>query len=301
MTDGASSAAVALDDMLSKVDDLPMLPQVLVRIMQLNPEAEDYFETFENLVKDDPPFAVKVITVANSAAFAPVNPIVTIHNALTRLGSVTVRNLVASLAVQRVFMPTKENEIRLWEHSIKVAVASQAIARLLPDLRIDDGLAYLAGLLHDIGRFVMFEHAPENLLMVDESHWSSPSQLLKSDLEVFKYTHSELGFRACEKWGLPDGLSMVVRYHHKSIKKVFSPGSMGALIFCVQVADLISVFLLENKDFQSLGSEERKELIETRCLAGEIQKSLLSSDELNEILESLYIESEQMVHGMGFF
>lgn len=297
MADVSSSA---LEEMLSKVDDLPMLPQVLVRIMQLDPDAGDYFETFEDLVKDDPPFAVKVIAVANSAAFAPVNPIVTIHNALARLGSITVRNLVASLAVQRVFMPTKDNEIRLWEHSIKVALTAQAIARLLPDLKIDEGLVYLAGLLHDIGRFVMFEHAPENLLAVDESHWSSPSQLLKSDLEVFKYTHSELGFKACEKWGLPDDLSLVVRYHHKSINKDFSPSSMGALIFCVQVADLLSVFLLENKDFKSLEDEERKQLIETHCLVSEVQKSLLSSDELDEILESLYTESEQIIHSLEF-
>jgi len=297
MTDVSSSA---LEEMLGKVDDLPMLPQVLVRIMQLDSDAGDYFETFESLVKDDPPFAVKVITVANSAAFAPVNPIVTIHNALARLGSVTVRNLVASLAVQRVFMPTKENEIRLWEHSVKVALTAQTIAKLLPDLKIDEGLVYLAGLLHDIGRFVMFEHAPENLLAVDESHWSSPNQLLESDLEVFKYTHSELGFKACEKWGLPDDLAMVVRYHHKSINKHFAPGSMGALIFCVQIADLVSVFLLENKDFESLNGEERKYIIETRCLVSDIQKSLLSSDELNEVLDNLYTEGEQIIRGMGF-
>jgi hypothetical protein len=106
----------------------------------------------------------------------PAVPVVSIRDALTRMGAQAIRNLVASLAVQRVFLPTKPNEVRLRQHSVYAAVAAAMIAETASDRKIDPAEAYLVGFLHDIGRFVMFEHAAPNLLKVDESHWEAPDQ-----------------------------------------------------------------------------------------------------------------------------
>ncbi len=65
----------------------------------------------------------------------------------------------------------------------------------MPTLKIDPAEAYLVGLLHDVGRFIMYEHASEDLLKVDEQNWTSPEQLAAADIEVFKFTHSELGYQ----------------------------------------------------------------------------------------------------------
>ena len=172
----------ALRSMSEKIGELPMLPQVLVRVMQLDAAADDYFERFETLVMEDPPLAVRVIAFANSAESSPVASIKTIREAITRMGMARVGALVSSLAVQRVFVPTRPNQVRLWTHSIETAVAAREIARALPQLGVDPGHAYLAGLLHDIGRFVMFEHASDDLLKVDEHHWHTLEELVAADL-----------------------------------------------------------------------------------------------------------------------
>lgn len=105
-TESSESALHAMDVI---IDELPLLPQVLVRILQLNSNSEDYFEQFELLAREDPALAIRVVALANSAASAPVSPIVSIKDALTRMGATTIRNLVTSIAVQRVFLPSKPN------------------------------------------------------------------------------------------------------------------------------------------------------------------------------------------------
>jgi HD-like signal output (HDOD) protein len=61
----------ALHSMASKIGELPLLPQVLVKILQLNTSAVDYFEQFESLANEDPALAVRIVAMANSAASAP--------------------------------------------------------------------------------------------------------------------------------------------------------------------------------------------------------------------------------------
>ncbi|MFQ5634611.1 MAG: HDOD domain-containing protein [Gammaproteobacteria bacterium] len=289
-----------LRSMVDKIDQLPLLPQVVVRIMRQDPETDDYLERLEELIKEDPAFAVRVLALANSAASSPVAAITTIKNALTRMGPAAVRGMVSSFAVQTVFMPTEPNQVQLWVHSVNMAVAAQRIAELVPDLKVDPGFAYVAGLLHDIGRFVMFEHASPELQKVDETHWHSPDELIQADVEIFKFTHSELGYLACKHWGLPDDLALVVRAHHSNLEGDVRPGSNEAATFCVQVADWVSLAVLEQADFEDLDSDTRIQRIKEHCLQSERDLTLLSVDNLNESLDLINTESTALLAGLGF-
>lgn len=293
-------AKTALQSMEEEIGELPMLPQVLVRILQLNPDADDFFEEFGKLTKEDPSFAVRLIALANSAASAPAVPVVSIRDALTRMGSQAIRNLVASLAVQRVFLPTKPNEVRLWQHSVFAAFAAAMVAEVASDLKVDPAEAYLVGLLHDIGRFVMFEHAAPELLKVDESNWETPEQLIEADVEIYKFTHSELGFRACTHWKLPDSICEVVRLHHTPIEAEIVAGSPDALLFCVQVADHLCLSVLQCDDFDDIPSDVREQRILDNCLNTEQQAILLPAALLATKLDRIHADSQGLLSGLGF-
>jgi len=293
-------AQTALQSMEDKIGELPLLPQVLVRILQLDPDANNYFEEFGKLTKEDPAFAVRLIALANSAASSPAVPVVSIRDALSRIGTEAIRNLVASLAVQRVFLPTKPSEVRLWQHSVFTAFASAMIAEIAPDLKVDPGEAYLVGLLHDIGRFVMFEHAAPNLLKVDESHWETPEQLIEADVEVYTFTHSELGFRACSRWNLPDSICEVVRLHHTPIEGEIVAGSSDALLFCVQAADHLCLSLLQCDDFEAVPGDVREQRIRDNCLKTEQQENLLPASLLAANLDRIHSDSQALLSGLGF-
>ena len=286
-----------LDKMSRKVDQLPLLPQVLVRILQLDPSQIDYFDEIDRLAREDPPFAVRLLAMANSASSSPAEPITSIKEALTRIGAATIGNMVASMAVQRVFVPASPAQVGLWIHSVRVAVGAETLARMLPALKIVPGTAYLTGLLHDIGRFVMFEHAPEELLAVDESNWHSPSELLDADVEVFKYTHSELGYMACRHWGLPDETASAVRRHHDKLEGPIEPGSIEAAILLVEVADWLDVMIFSNEDFAGLPEDELVEMINQHCLPTDSFRQIVDANVLASRALHIKDQADLLVQG----
>jgi len=295
----AAAAETALEIMANKIDELPLLPQVLVRILQLDPASDSFFEEFGKLTKEDPAFAVRVIALANSAASAPAVPITTIKDALTRMGVQAIRSMVASLAVQRVFMPTKPNEIRLWEHSVFAAFAAAQIAEIVPSIEIDPAEAYLVGLLHDIGRFVMFEHAAPSLLLVDERDWGTPDELVAADEAVYKYTHAELGYRACQRWQLPESICDVIQLHHMPVDSEIVPGSINAMLFCLQVADNLCLSLLQRDDFEDISVDDREQKILSECLKTERNIRTLPADRLAFHLNKIHADGRELLSGLG--
>lgn len=294
----AANDRKALDRMIHKIDELPLLPQVLVRVMQLDAQADSYFEEFETLAKEDPTLAVRVVALANSAALAPMEPIVTIKEALARIGTTRVRNLVVALGVQRVFMPTDPEQTRLWQHSVMTAVAAERIAILDRDLQVDANQAYLVGLLHDIGRFVMLEHAPEKLIRVDETGWFTPEDLVAADLKVFKFTHSELGYHACKRWGLPDAIGDAVREHHNPIGAL-TPGSPDALGFCLQVADRVGTSVLELPPEPELDEEELERRLVEECITPVWHGKAELAARLVPAIDGIRQSSEELIDGLG--
>ncbi len=288
-----------LDKMRRKVDQLPLLPQVLVRILQLDPSQMDYFEQIDRLAREDPPFAVRLLAMANSASSSPAEPITSIKESLTRIGAATITSMVASMAVQRVFMPSSPSQVGLWTHSLRVAVGAETLARMLPELKIVPGTAYLSGLLHDIGRFVMFEHAPDELLAVDESNWHSPEELLDADVEVFKFTHSELGYLACRHWGLPDETADAVRRHHDKLDGPIMPGSIEANVLLIEVADWLDVMIFNKEGYKGLSEDELVQEINEHCLPTDNFRELVDAGVLARRAPHIKDQADLLVEGLG--
>ena len=294
------SSSAALEAMAQKVDGLPLLPQSLVSVLRLDPDEGDYFDRFEELAREDPALAVKIVSFANSAASAPMSPILSIQAALARMGIQPIRSLVASLGVQRVFMPTEPSQVNLGKHSITVGVASQRLAMLLSDLKVEPGFAYLAGLLHDVGRFVMFEHASADLLRVDESNWHSGDDLVSADLDVFLFTHSELGYLACQRWGLPDEIADVVRNHHENLELPVAPGSNAATNLCVQVSDWLDLRIFSNDEFKDAPCDEMAKIIARECPVIETLGTFIDPQALSLHLPAMRSEADELLSGLGF-
>jgi HD-like signal output (HDOD) protein len=105
------------------VDELPVLPGVVVRLMGLSPESDQLFEEVLNIASEDPALALRVIRTANSPLSAPRSPVETIEGAIARLGANHVAELVTTVAIARVFVPRSPGETELWLHAIEVATA----------------------------------------------------------------------------------------------------------------------------------------------------------------------------------
>ena len=197
-----------------QIEELPILPSAVADLLRLRPDSDTYFDDVTQIIEREPNYAVRLISAANSASSAPVESIARIRDAVARLGSRRVTELVTSVAVVKVFVPRDAWERSLWRHALHVATAARIFAALHPKLDIDPSEAYLCGLLHDIGRFVMFLEAPEILRCVDEGGWDSPSSLVELEKSICGLTHAELGALACEKWRLPSVVQTIALTHH---------------------------------------------------------------------------------------
>ena len=219
------------------IDRLPVLPQAVARLLSLDPADDGYFDDVVLLLESEPNFAARVLMAANSAASAPTNPVSTLQGAVARIGSRGASNLVLALSVTTVFVPRTPWEQSLWRHGVQVAHAARALATLAADPHLDPEVVYATALLHDIGRLVMFQEAPEQLQQVDEGDWDTPAALVEQELAICGMSHGEIGALACSRWRLPEPIVSAVRHHHDPLPATFETAADKATAI-TRLADL---------------------------------------------------------------
>jgi putative nucleotidyltransferase with HDIG domain len=187
----------------------------------------------------------------------------TIPHAIIEVGTNNLANLILSLSVVEVFVPHTRGQRNLWIHSIQTAMTARRLAILRPDLGLEVEQCFLAGLLHDIGRFVIFEHRPEEMAQLDESDVDDPRELVAAELRVCGFDHAALGHEVCRRWRLPETVCAMVRVHHMyGENRQPVPPEVAALVRLVQQADCFSFGLLRNPTSSLLSDVDRRNSIE---------------------------------------
>lgn len=207
------------------------LPEVAWRILRLTSDLEIESRTLEEVIQREPALVARILRRANSAQFAVSGQVSTIHRAAVILGNRRLRSIAVLLSLEGVFGRTALGR-RVWEHSLAVAFACRELAPYC-SVRNDEE-AFVAGLLHDVGKTILDRCFPSEYAELVESAESSREPLLQAEREAFGTDHTELGAQAALSWGLPLQLEEVIRLHHAPSEAAVDP------TFCalVQVADV---------------------------------------------------------------
>jgi putative nucleotidyltransferase with HDIG domain len=187
---------------------LPMLPSVAARVIELAADPDVHVAQLARIVTKDQVLASRLLGLANSAFAAPRQPVTTLTQAMVRLGTGRVRNLVLTVSFhsrlcdQRTYGPHGR---RLMDHGVGTAY----LARLAAErARVDVDEAFLCGLVHDIGKLLVYKSAFD--LEVQNGFRIDPGELDR----VVTERHAELGARVLRGWQLPESLQQPVLYHH---------------------------------------------------------------------------------------
>lgn len=292
---------LSISELERTLEELPLLPTVVVRLLALDVNDDEFFEKVLKLSEDDPTFAMRVIKLSNSASSSPISSISTLQDAVVRLGPKAIAGLITSMAVMRVFLPTTQGEKNLWIHSIQTAVAARAIAKLTPTLKANPEQAYLCGLLHDIGRFVIFDKSSGDLNIVEESNWESPKQLVDTETDIYGFNHAQLGEKVCKKWRLPDIVTRVVKNHH-----VYDLGDRPSselkannLTLIVQLADFFSVFMMLSPNSLESDKETLLKDLHNKCISPSSSKPPITAKQLLDIAPKALLEAEKIASDLG--
>jgi putative nucleotidyltransferase with HDIG domain len=182
----------------------PTLPAAVAEVMELANRNDAQFREVDRVVRHDPVLAARVLAVANSPLFRPPGPITSLRVALLRLGWTNLRSiLLQAIAETHVFPRGPRREIaNARTHAVAVAHIHRQLAQ---QLGLDGEHAFACGLLHDLGR---------PMLYATLSAKDAPSIDKDARIGIVDRLHCFVGERVARTWGLPDVVARACRNHH---------------------------------------------------------------------------------------
>ena len=247
------------------------MPHVLIKLLACCHDDDVGLDVLVDLISKDAAVTMRILGAASKVAYPHFGHKPGLRQSLLALGMDTVKTLLFGESVSQVFgdfTNSDNSDLRgFWRHSYTAALASRKIAVMTDYPHLEE--AYLAGLLHDVGRLALLSAYPRAYSML-LSHVDDAG-LCEAEEQTFQITHAEVGAFLLERFRLDSFLADSVLYHHLPMEKVVAA---HPLIRIVMLADLIA----------SHGASER---------AIEVARLLFNLNP--EILKSICSDTEERV------
>lgn len=200
------------------LDALPPLPAVALRVIRLAHDPRSSAADLAMAVSSDPALAARVLRIANSPLYRARREIVSVQEALVRLGFVQARNIAVSSAIAGAYAPDVRNALfridEFWRHSLAVAFKASELAGGQPNG--DVPAAFTAGLLHDIGRLALYYADPAGTDQAVARAIAADVSLDAIEEDALGMGHAYLGGQLAERWGLPAATVTAIARHHSN-------------------------------------------------------------------------------------
>jgi putative nucleotidyltransferase with HDIG domain len=207
--------------MLAEVDELPSIPETLIRILKVLDDPASGPADLTRVVRMDAPVMAKVLRLANSPYYSSRGDLADINRCVAVLGYRTVRQVAICITVATSLMGSVEKSggqldyRELWRHSVVTGAIAKHLARLVG--YPDPEEAFTAGLLHDMGKFVLEVYAPQNYAKLISIRRERQCTLSDLERETFGFDHAELGAAFAESWRFPPLLVQAFGSHHHAV------------------------------------------------------------------------------------
>lgn len=233
----AATMFVTERELLAKARQLPSLSAAVTALLASMERENVDTATLVGMIARDPGLTMRVLRVANSAFYGLSSHVGAIGEAVVVIGFHAVRSLALAAAVVDMFPQTdavKFDRLALWRHAIGTGVAAKVIAARLGR---NPETAFTAGLLHDIGKFVLYAHFPDifNAVLARRAH--DRSTMMEAERALLGFDHSGIAYEVARRWRLPPPIQQALRDHHR-------PDAEPAFLTdLVHVANIMSLVL----------------------------------------------------------
>ncbi len=231
----------ALQDKIDSGDiELPFLPEVARETLAMTRDENSDAAALAKLIYRDQSLAAHLLQIANSAAYLGNKKIVSLQQAIARLGFRVISEITLTMIVKAQLFDVKGQESTLsmlWQHSLASGTWSREIARTL---RHNVESAFLCGLLHTVGKPVVLQ----SLIDIAAEHGIDPDQqLLDTLMDEF---HVQMGVLLATDWKLPEPVIESIA-HYQNYREATS-FAREAMI--VHSANHLSTLLLDGIDIE---------------------------------------------------
>ena len=195
--------------------NLPTLPTVIAKMMQVMDDPRTTVAQLSRLISSDQVLSAKLLKLANSAFYGIPRKVATLELAIVMLGFENLKTLALGVGVIDRFSDNWNDAFdytEFWEHAFGCAVASRIVAHdLCPDQK---GEAFVAGLLHDVGKLILSQFARRHFAAVIEKVSEYNADFYSVEKAILGVSHTEIGAWFAEKWNFPTKLVEALQFHH---------------------------------------------------------------------------------------
>ncbi|MCZ8344023.1 MAG: HDOD domain-containing protein [Leptospira sp.] len=206
-----------IDEYLSQIKDLTIVPPVLLSILSLEDDNELSFGELEKKVQSDQVLVARLLKLANSPFFSRGNPVANMKQVITRLGFKTVRSMVAMSMTDSLFSQGNYKKFRdeVWDYSVAKGILAHIICEE-KKLRKEGELAITCGLMQDLGKIVLNTIDRKKYVEVLTEYQTSDLEISALETKHFGINSDEMGSAAASLWKMPVPIQQTIDDLRKS-------------------------------------------------------------------------------------
>ncbi|KUK13310.1 MAG: Metal dependent phosphohydrolase [bacterium 42_11] len=201
---------------LTKVKDLPTLPEVATKVMEVANNPRSSAADMAKVISQDQALTAKILKLVNSAYYGFPRKISTVTQAIVILGFRTVRDLVLNISISGMFNSKNVGELSaeaLWLHNLGVAVTAKILAKRIGYEPLEE--AFTAGLLHDLGKLVFIKLFPREYEKIVTIAINGNKWIRDVEESLLEVDHALIGKWVSENWKFPPQLVRAIQLHHQ--------------------------------------------------------------------------------------
>jgi putative nucleotidyltransferase with HDIG domain len=206
---------MGVEQMVQEVSTIHSLPMFYSQLSEAIDHPRSSIADIAKIISEDQGLTARILKLANSPLFGYFSKIETITQAVTIIGVLQVRDLALALSVMDVFAGIPQNLVNMeqfWRHSLATGLAARLLATSQREASLER--FFVAGILHDVGRLVMYIRVPELSLELLEQCRSTGELLHRAERDRLGFDHADLGGSLLRRWKIPTRVAEPVERHH---------------------------------------------------------------------------------------
>jgi len=275
---------------LARATGLKPFPAVAQRAIGLLNDPDTPLRKIREALETDPAITAGLLRVANSAAYRSRQSINSVEEAVQRLGSRHVLEIVTSVAAMGMFKDVKGVGLQVRDHCARVGAMTRVLASEWHNASAEN--PFLCGLLHDLGKLLLLQVSGIDYQKLDPRALSQADEAFVHERALLGYDHAVLAAHVLESWKLSSSVAEVVAWHHQPGRAFEHGGELGLGVALVRLGNRI--------DYQMRKSPELDEaFVAELAQDGGAQYAGYSESVLKAMWKKLRDAGEQMLGAIG--